>query len=404
MQSGIASARINAYRLALILVLLFCAGCNLATTGGGAPTSFEGPPIIHIAAPAPNQTFLAGATVIVQARVENAGPDLARISVLLDDALLGEKVNPNETNAAVLPLTIDWPTSNTGDFRISVLAERSDGDFSREDVNIRVISESSAESAATRETARQEAGAPDSPGADADGQRDAADNTAEQPDLPLPMPTNSEPAVSDQSRVAGTMMQPARIRVGPGATYDLVGNLDENFEVMIVAVNPSREWYRIAYNDLADAWVYAEFVQPAGGAAGLPVETGPPMPAEQGVNLVVVEVQLESAIVCNQQATVRARIQNQGTDKARNVAWVIAEPVLLSDGSSLLENPPLAYLKTLEAEEEDTVAFPLTLTSHVDQEQFIRIVADSGNHLPETDETDNIGNSASFILQPGACG
>ncbi|MCY3978546.1 MAG: Ig-like domain-containing protein [Chloroflexi bacterium] len=402
MQSGIASARINAYRLALILVLLFCAGCNLATTGDGAPTSFEGPPIIHIAAPAPNQTFLAGTTVIVQARVENAGPDLARISVLLDDALLGEKVNPNETNAAVLPLTIDWPTSNTGDFRISVLAERSDGEFSREDVNIRVISESSAESAATRETARQEAVAPDSPGADADRQRDAAGNTAEQPDLPKP--TDSEPAVSDQSRVAGTMTQPARIRVGPGATYDLVGNLDENFEVMIVAVNPSREWYRIAYNDLADAWVYAEFVQPAGGAAGLPVETGPPMPMEQGVNLVVVDVQLESAIVCNQPATVRARIQNQGTDKARNVAWVIAEPVLMSDGSSLLENPPLAYLKTLEAAEEDTVAFPLTLTSHIDQEQFIRIVADSGNHLPETDETDNIGNSASFILQPGACG
>ncbi|MYE26686.1 MAG: hypothetical protein F4X87_05630 [Chloroflexi bacterium] len=400
MQSGIASARFNAYRLALILVLLFCAGCNLATTGDGAPTSFEGPPIIHIAAPAPNQTFLAGTTVIVQARVENAGPDLARISVLLDDALLGEKVNPNETNAAVLPLTIDWPTSNTGDFRISVLAERSDGEFSREDVNILVISESSAESAATREITRQEAVTPDSPGAD--GQRDAAGNTAEQPDLPKP--TDSEPPVGEQSRVAGTMTQPARIRVGPGATYDLVGNLDENFEVMIVAVNPSREWYRIAYNDLADAWVYAEFVQPAGGAAGLPVETGPPMPAEQGVNLVVVEVQLESAIVCNQPATVRARIQNQGTDKARNVAWVIAEPVLMSDGSSLLENPPLAYLKTLEAEEEDTVAFPLTLTSHVDQEQFIRIVADSGNHLPETDETDNIGNSASFILQPGACG
>ena len=72
----------------------------------------------------------------MQARVENAGPDLARISVLLDDALLGEKVNPNETNAAVLPLTIDWPTSNEGEFIISVLAERGDGSYAREDVSI----------------------------------------------------------------------------------------------------------------------------------------------------------------------------------------------------------------------------------------------------------------------------
>ena len=146
MQSGVASGRINAYRLMLVTVLLVCAGCNLGFPGEGALATFEGPPVIHIAAPSPNQTFLAGATVIVQARVENAGPDLARISVLLDDALLGEKLNPNETNAAVLPLTIDWPTSNAGEFKISVMAERGDGTLAREDVSILVISKASLES------------------------------------------------------------------------------------------------------------------------------------------------------------------------------------------------------------------------------------------------------------------
>ena len=390
MQFGIAWGRVNACRLALILVLLICPGCNLGFTGEGAPTTFEGPPLIKIAAPAPNQTFLVGATVIVQARVENAGPDLSRISVMLDDVLLGEKVNPNETNAAVLPLTIDWPTSHTGEFKISVLAERGDGALAREDVNIVVISVSSAESAATTETTGNELAEPEPPAADIEP--------------PMPESTAAVPAGAGASRVAGTMTQPARIRVGPGATYDLLGNLDENHEVMIVAVNPAREWYRIAYDDLDDAWVYAEFVQPAADTSGLPVETGPPMPAEHGVNLVVVDVQLEPPIICNQQTTVRARIQNQGTDEAGNVAWVIAEQVLTSDASSLLENPPLAYLKTLEADEEDTVEFPLTLAKHVGEEQFIRIVVDSGNHLPETDETDNTGNSASFILQPGECG
>ena len=399
MQFGIASGRVKVYRLALILVTLVCSGCNLGFTGEGAPTTFEGPPLIKIVAPVPNQTFLVGATVIVQARVENAGPDLARVSVLLDDALLGEKVNPNETNAAVLPLTIDWPASNTGEFQISVLAQRGDGEVAREDVNILVIAESSAESSTTGGTARQEADSPEPRDATADRQQDAAAD-GEQP----PAPTEAERAVTGASRVAGTMTQPARIRIGPGATYDLVGNLDENLEVMIVAVNPAREWYRIAYNDLSDAWVYAEFVQPAEDTSGLPIETGPPMPAEQGVNLVVIDVQLAPPIVCNQQTTARARIRNDGADEAGNVAWVIAEPVLISDGSSLLENPPLAYLKTLEADEEDTVEFPLTLTTHAGQEQFIRVVVDSGNHLPETDETDNSRNSASFILQPGDCG
>ena len=404
MQSGVSSGRVNDYRLPLMLVILVCAGCNLGLAGEGAPRSFEGPPIIHIAAPSPKQTFLAGATVIVQARVENAGPDLARISVLLDDALLGEKDNPNETNAEVLPLTIDWRTSNTGEFKISVLAERGDGEFSREDVNIFVISDSSADSTAASETIGQEVVVPEPSATGEGGQPEAASDEEQPTDHPAPASTEAEPFVTGESRVAGTMKQPARIRVGPGATYDLVGNLDENLEVMIVAVNPSREWYRIAYNDLADAWVYAEFAQPAGATSGLPIETGPPMPAEQGVNLVVVDVRLEPPIICNKQTTVRTRIRNEGTDEADNVAWVIAEPVLMSDGSSLIENPPLAYLKTLAADEEDTIEFPLTLTSRVDQEQFIRIVVDSGNHLPETDETDNTGNSAFFILQQGECG
>jgi hypothetical protein len=370
MQSGVASVRINAYRLMFVWVLLLCAGCNLGFTGGGAPVAFDGPPKVHIAAPSPKQSFLAGTHVIVQARVENAGPDLARVSVLLDDALLGEKLNPNVTNAAVLPLTIDWPTSNTGEFKISVLAERSDGSFAREDVNIFVISEDSLASAETADITEAEA---------------------------------SAPVATGENPVAGTMTQPARIRAGPGATYDLLSNLDENHQVVVVAINPSREWYRIEYDDPIEAWVYAEFVRLAGDIGDLPVEIGPSLPAAKGVNLVVVEVQIEPPPVCNQESIVKARIRNEGTDEAQSVAWVIAEAVLMSDGSSLNDNPPLAYLKTLEAAEEDTVEFPIILRTHFDEEQLIRVVVDSGNHLLETDETDNTRNSALFILQQGDC-
>ena len=387
MQSGVASGRINAYRLMLLLVLLMSAGCNLGATGIGAPASFEGPPVIKMAAPSPNETFLAGATVIIQARVENAGPDLARISVLLDEALLGEKLNPNETNAAVLPLTIDWPTSNAGEFKISVVAERGDGSFTREDVSIQVITE-------TGETTRPEVSAP---------QHTEADDS-ETKSEPALAPAEPAPAVSGESQVAGTMLQPARIRLGPGATYDLVGNLDENRQITIVAVNPARDWYRIGYDDLVDAWVYAEFVRPEADISGVPVETGPPLPAAEGVNLFVLDVVLESPPVCGRESIIRARIRNAGADETHSVAWVIAEPVLMSDGSSLIGDPPPAYLKSLKAGEEDTIEFPMALTTHYDEEQFFRVTVDSGNHLPETDETDNTRNSASFILGKGDCG
>lgn len=373
MQSGAASESVNSCRLALILIVLICAGCNLGFTGEGAPASFEGPPVINIASPSPNQIFLAGATVIVQARVENAGPDLARVSVLLDDALLGEKINPNDTNAAVLPLTLDWPTSRSGEFTISVLAERGDGAFSREDVNILVVAEASDESMTSAESTQPAAARP--PAATSD----------------------------DANALAGTMLQPARIRAGPGATYDLIGNLDENHEIAIVAVNPAQTWYRIRYEGQAEAWVYAEFVSAAADIAQAPVETGPPLPAEQGVNLVLLDVQIAAPLVCGQQSIVQARIGNAGADTTQSVAWVIAEAILTSDGSSLIEDPPPAYLKTLKADEEVTVEIPLTLTARFDEEQLIRVVVDSGNHLPETDELDNTRESAPFVLQRGDC-
>ena len=371
MHSGVALKRIKAIQPALILIALICAGCNLGFTGEPAPASFEGAPVIKIASPSPNQIFLAGSTVIVQARVENAGPDLARISVLLDDALLGEKLNPNETNAAVLPLTLDWPTSSAGEFTISVIAERGDGAAAREDVRILVVAEAGDESATS------------------------ADSTPASPE--------SAPAIAADIAVAGTMLQPARIRQGPGATYDLVGNLDENQEIAIVAVNATGTWVRISHNDQADAWVYAEFVSAAADLSQLPVEAGPPLPAAGGVNLVLEGVQISASIVCGQQSIVQARIRNAGADETGSVAWVIAEALLASDGSALIEDPPPAYLKTLKPDEESTVEIPLTLTERAAEEQFIRVVVDSGNHLPETDETDNTMNSAPFVLQPGDC-
>ena len=73
-------------RLLLGALLVLLSGCSLGVPSSedSAP-AFAGPPQIQIALPLADQTFLAGSTVIVQARIENAGPDLARISILLDD-------------------------------------------------------------------------------------------------------------------------------------------------------------------------------------------------------------------------------------------------------------------------------------------------------------------------------
>ncbi len=369
MQSRAPSRWVRLRWLGGLCLLLACAGCNLSFVAEGARGTFDGPPIVRIAAPLPDQTFLAGATVIVQARVENAGPDLARVSVLLDEALLGEKRDPNESAAAVLPLTIDWPTSNPGEFTIAVQAERGDGSLAREDVRVNVIPRGSAQPTATAFTA--------APALATDG-----------------------PA-ANESGMAGRMLQPAPLRKGPGADYDLAGSLEAGREIEILAVNPQGMWYRITSDSMDAAWVYAEYLEPAGDPSQLPVEAGPSAPAAEGVNLKLLEVLLERPVVCNQATLARAIARNDG-GLASQTVWVIAEAVLTS-GDALGEAPAQAYLKALEPGEAHTVEIPLTLAAGAGEEQSVRVTVDSGDHVPETDETDNSGASPSFVLEQGDC-
>ena len=389
--------RIIATWLLPLLLALLLAGCNLNSAGVGAPAQFEGPPVIHIAAPLPNQTYLVGTTVMVQARVENAGPDLARIAVLLDDQLLGEKLNPNETEAAVLPLTIDWPTSNIGQHKISVLAERGDGVSAREDVHILVIADEGGEPAG--ESADSAVAGP----GPTDTGETASDSTREDAAQPAAT-TPSEPAAgTGESRVAGTVIQPSNLRLGPGTAYELLGSLPKDEQVLIVAVNPARDWYRISYADLDNAWIYSDLVSPSGDISGVPVETGPQAASEDGVNLVLDELLIADAITCNQPFDLLVRISNKGNAAPLTGAWVSAEAILNSTGESLTGQDQPHNLRILQPGEEEVLTLNLTLSLHFGEEQTLRVAVDSGNHVAETDEGDNTG-SLPFTLARGNCG
>ena len=203
MQSGVAKRRLTASTLLQVLCLLLLAGCNLDFAPDDPSPSFDGPPEIHIAAPLPNQKFQSGATVIVQARVENAGPDISRIAVLLNEELMGEQLNPNETDAEVLPLTIDWPTSNEGEYVIAVVAERGDGSSAHEDVSIMVVPRSQNQA---------------TDGASADPPRTAAEEAAstESRQKPRRQRPPAQPSALVRAKLRGIVIRPAPLRPGPG--------------------------------------------------------------------------------------------------------------------------------------------------------------------------------------------
>ena len=395
MQAGMAIGRRKARSLLLLLSLLACVSCNLSAIPSVLPPTFEGPPVIFIAAPQPNQTFLAGTTVIVQARVENAGPDLERVAVLLDDALLGERLAPNESNAAVLPLTIDWPTSNAGQFTISVIAERGDGGAAREDVSIEVISRERSDVILPTES-------------DVSGDQPATlvPHTSSPPASPSPTDAPAAaPEILGPRSVTGVVLAVANLRPGPGvASGPPLGSLLAETRVLIVAISPERDWYRISYGEGGDAWIDAAFVQAADTIAGLPVDTGAPAPEPEAVNLLVSSIELIPATpVCGQATTIRATVRNSGSLDSQTSPWVSARAHRLSDQSVIAENTDTIYLARLNAGEETVLELSLTLTAYYGERQQIRVTVDAGNHILESNEGDNTGNSAEFELSQGSC-
>ncbi len=404
MQSGVAKRRLSASMLLQVLCLLFLAGCNLDFTPADPSPSFDGPPVIHIAAPQPNQKFQTGATVIVQARVQNAGPDISRIAVLLNDELMGEQLNPNETNAEVLPLTIDWPTSSEGEFTIAVLAERGDGSGAREDVSIMVVPLSQFEAPETA-TATPELAEPPTLEEAPSQAEDAASAELDPEAAPRATATGAPALGTGPSELTGTVIRPAPLRPGPGVdSGQPIGSLMVDDEVLIIAVNPAGSWYRIRRGTAIDAWVDASLVFAEGETSGLPIETGAPPTPQEGVNLVVTSIELApDPPVCGQPTIVRATVRNSGALDAQTSPWVAAKAHLLSDDSVQAQNPETVYLRALEAGEEALLEISLTLTARYAELHEIRVTADEGNHEFETREDDNIGVSRQFELSQGSC-
>ena len=362
MRSG---ARAIWLRVGMLALLLALAGCNLNFMPPGEPR-YEGPPQIVIAAPLPNQTFLAGATVILQARIENAGADLARVAVLLDEALLGEKANPNETGAAVLPLSIDWPTSNPGSHQLSVLAQRGDGASARADVNIRVI-------------------APGSPEPTPEPVSDAAAEDAD--------------GESQAPQVSASLLEASDLRSGPSMEHDIIGDLPAESPIVIVAVSPFRDWYRIKHEGETGAWLPAATVGEVDTSA-LPAETGPPPPLP---NLVVEEVVLAPhPPVCGETFEISATIRNIADYRAANLGLPVVEPLIAENGA-VLHAEPVALMQGLDGGERAQLTASLTLTHPLDQDILIRVTV-GGMNLAETDTSDNSLDSAPFRLAPGDCG
>ncbi len=390
-------------------LLIFASGCSLGAPAAEIPApAFEGAPLIHIASPLPDQTFLAGATVIVQARIENAGPDLARVSILLDGAVLGERLNPNTSGAAVIPLTMDWPTSSPGQFEFAVEAARADGALARETVSIAVVAQPGSVHTPGPPESAESVTQPDQTGGD------DATPFVPTPDIPrATQPTADAGAGIGQATIRAVITVPSNLRLGPGTEFDLVGSIAVGDEVDIVGVNSARDWYHIRYGDSGDAWIYSELLNPSGDVASLNVESGPARPTAiaeatapaSAINLKIVEIVLQpDPLVCNEPGEVLVRIKNDGNENTPSGAQVGFSMVHVASGSNSLRNNIDPHPFPAVTAGATVSSIPATIMSNVYFGEEHRITATilSQNFFVETDLSDN-SSVKTFTLAQGNC-
>lgn len=445
-----------------VLVSLMTA-CSLPTgsspedVGGGVV--IEGAPVVRISSPLPNSTFLQGTTVNIMARIENAGPDIATVSVSLNGNVVGEVQQPNASGATAFTITQSWPATTAGDYVIGVVAARSTGETSEEaTVTVTIVEQAQSSGdastdttsgdstdAETSETDGNTASVGDRPSigdgfrslfggglTTSGGQSEPEEETvveepaAEEQSEPeeevveptsLPEPTDSPeptevPPTATPSVPMGRMVNGVNVRSGPSTVFEPpIGSLAANSTAELLAVNPAGDWYKIRYYN-GEGWVYGPNVEVTGNASQLPQDAGPATPAPtavptatpvpSSVNIEVVNIQTDPhPLTCDESSEIQITVRNSGTTATTSGGAIRVEAILLSSGA-VLESTETIF-GTLGAGAQTTVSAYITVSVNTNESQRIRVYVDSNNQIAESNENDNSRDDTEYVLQKGDC-
>src|SRR5262249_6847141 len=128
-----------------LMFMVALAACNLANAPGqgNSQAAISGAPVVRIASPLPNSTYLEGVSVNIQAAVSNAGPDIDRVEILVDNQNVATVPKPNSAGPPTSSVAQTWPAAGGGQHTIAVTAFRADGSSSAPaSVNVTIVSQS----------------------------------------------------------------------------------------------------------------------------------------------------------------------------------------------------------------------------------------------------------------------
>ena len=440
-------------RMARILLLSWLlaalTGCTLSFNGPEVAElpEFTGAPVVRIAAPLPNTTYLSGVSVNVQVQVTAAGPGIDRVEVFADDALIGTLPQPNPSAAAAFGVTQTFTAEGEGQHTIRALAYREDGTISEPAiVTINVVDELPSRATETVEpTDTVSAASPTNTLAStvAVAATSTSETASSAPTTQATVGISINPTSAATSSAASTTAPSGtapiakfegvvNVRRGPSTNFEPpLGTFQAGQQAEILSQNNDGTWFKVKFAT-GEGWVFAQITKTEGDIASLPREAGPPIPTARpatatpiapvvqptsapsqpttapvvsdGPNLVVVNWEMRviagnrpvNDIAVNQPAIAFVRVRNAGNQPASGFFAVLT---IVNSSDSAAKIVEAGSSVGLAPGEEQVIQVGFNDNAAAAGTGRVAVVRlDENNQVPETNEDDNASSPISYTL------
>lgn len=245
--------------------------------------------------------------------------------------------------------------------------------------------------------------------------------TAVEVEAPMDATAEPEPVaepVDESPRVVAQVN--SNVRAGDNTLYQIVGFLLEGETANILGISSrGTSWYFIELENGVSGFIHPNIVSTEGDLdelqfvsppplpptqipipTAIPVEAAPAQPAS-GPNLVFGPIRMEPhPAVCNQAYTIHVTIINSGNGDAGGFAVEVRDSRMGTGAGQVTTQigfPPIP------AGQSRSAFGRITQNQHYEEVHHVNLFLDINNQVGETNEGDNHGATAAYILKRGSC-
>lgn len=403
--------------LFFLIASVLISACDLTSSPTNEQSvNVDNPPVVKIETPLNGDTYQEGVGINILARVENAGPDISRVSIQVDGIIVGEQTAPNVSGAASFTVNTGWPASGVGQHTISVSADRGSNGMTSAPATVTInVVASSAAQGNNQQTSPQVS----APTTGNNAIQVVATNTFPAPPSAIP-PTNTVPVPTNTPAPPTATPTPeiphitvttgANVRSGPGIVFEPpIGSLAAGAVANILAVNPAGTWYKIQYYN-GDGWISAQVVQVSGDISTLPRDAGPATPipvTNTPVPTATVPTQIDLTItnvvisphpfVCAKASEIQVTVVNVGSSNSPSSQVVVQD--IYNGQVGATTNAPVPELGP---NQQYVAVLYLTVSTNFAEGHTTHVMVDPNGAVPELNEGNN-SRDTPYVLATGGC-